>query len=230
MYNEVTEKLTQEFDSMYSEVVPEDARQEADAYKFSGPPGIAPRKANDEESSGAQSFLSMSAVSFASVDTSNIVDEYDNHIPAAGTKSWSHVVQGKPNAHIPREVTTKTSVPTKPAASTAFSVMTPSDTQSPNCELQRMRDEYEEKLSHNATEIAELKLLMRQVLSTLNSIGIQQDIPQQPVTNPPAPEPMEIIGAQKRSGNESPLVESGRQKRVDHKSSPSKKLDFRMDE
>jgi hypothetical protein len=93
-----------------------------------------------------------------------------------------------------------------------------------------MRDEYEEKLSHNATEIAELKLLMRQVLSTLNSIGIQQDIPQQPVTNPPAPEPMEIIGAQKRSGNESPLVESGRQKRVDHKSSPSKKLDFRMDE
>jgi hypothetical protein len=113
--------------------------------------------------------------------------------------------------------------------------LTPSErTQIPTNEIQCLREEYEEKLNSNASEIAELKSMLKQVLTTLQSLGVQ--VVSNPVSNP-QPElmdtsnvqEMDIINAEehnvmpKRGGTVSPSPEeSGRHKRPDHKPSPNK--------
>jgi hypothetical protein len=227
LYKEVRAKLIQGFETIYSDV-PDDAKQKPHAFLFSGPPGILPRNDEDDESSGVLSFLSTSAASFASIDTSNFADEYVASVPASGTYSWSQIAQRKSPTSIPKEVTTPATVPTEPAASSAFSVITSSDRQSPASEIQQMRDDYEDKLNKNATEIAELKTMLTNVLATLNSMGFQPDQSSGTAATQSASVTTEIMGSQKRGVNESPLADSGRQKRADHKSSPSKanQMDF----
>jgi hypothetical protein len=230
-FREVKDKLSLNFDTYYHSAVSEEVKQNPEMLKYSGVPGILSGNDNDEESSGAVSFLSMSAASFASFDTSDAADAYDSFIPAAGTYTWSQVVQEGKQPAIPKEVTTPTPVPKVPAATHASYVVSPSDEQYPTSKIKRLREEYEQKLNNNATEIAELKTMLKQVLSTLSSIGIQQGVAPSTVTDPPVPEPMDTSGPQKRGGTESPnRAENSRNKRLDHKSSPTKKTDFCEDE
>jgi hypothetical protein len=52
--------------------------------------------------------------------------------------------------------------------------MTPSERmQTPTSEIQSLREEYEAKLNSNASEIVELKTMLKQVLTTLQSLGVQ---------------------------------------------------------
>jgi hypothetical protein len=113
---------------------------------FLRPPGIKVDINNKDESSGAMSFLTTSAASFASFDTSTTADAFEIFTPVAGTYSWSHIVWQK-SPPIPSEVST-TSIPaaTVTAASHATSVLTPSKRmQTPTSKIQCLvREEYEE--------------------------------------------------------------------------------------
>jgi hypothetical protein len=116
-------------------------------------------------------------------------------------------------------------------------------TSNPPCDIQSLRDEYEAKLSSNAAEIAELKIMLQQVLHTLQHIGVQQESSNAGSADQIEPTPtantndmdvshtiIEEIKTPKRSGTESPThEESSRTKRPDHKSSPAKQLDFCRD-
>jgi hypothetical protein len=218
----------------YYNKVSADAKQNPNALMFLGPPGIKADIDNEDESSGDMSFLTTSAASFASFDMSTTADAFEIFTPAAGTYSWSDVVQQK-SPPIPSEVTTPIPVATVTAASHATSVLTPSERmQTPTSEIQSLREEYEAKLNSNASEIAELKTMLKQVLTTLQSLGVQG------ASNPALdlqPEPMDTSNVEemdtsneeeqnvtpKRGGMASPSpAESGRHKRPDHKSSPNK--------
>jgi hypothetical protein len=223
---EVKSEITQNFDEYYDKVS-EEAKQK-DNLLFFGQPGIQTVNDRYEESSGELSFLSTSAASFGSLDLSTTEDAYEFFTPAAGAYSWSEVVQQK-RQDIPSVVTTpRTSASTAPVASHASSVVTPSERQPPTSEIQSLH----EKLKSNATEIAELKAMMTQVLNALSAVGVQ-GASSTTVSDPP-PEPMDIndnTGPQKRGVNDFPfLAETGRNKRFDHKSSPIKKPDFHQDE
>jgi hypothetical protein len=135
-----------------------------------GPPGIKVAADNADKSSGAISFLTTSAASFASFDMSTTNDAFETFTPASQTYSWSYVTQQKAPP-IPSEVTT----PIPPATATTASHAVSAMTSNPPCDLQSLHDEYEAKLSNNAAEIAELKLMLQQVLQTLQHIGVQQE-------------------------------------------------------
>jgi hypothetical protein len=232
-FKAVKGNIIQHFPEYYNNISA-DAKQNPDALMFLGPPGIKVDTDNEDESSGAMSFLTTSAASFASFDMSTTADAFEIFTPAAGTYSWSDVAQRK-SPPIPSEVTTPTPAATATAASHATSVLTPSErTQIPTNEIQCLREEYEEKLNSNASEIAELKTMLKQVLTTLQSLGVQ--VVSNPVSNP-HPESMDTSNAQemdiinaeehnampKRGGTVSPSPEeSGRHKRPDHKPSPNK--------
>jgi hypothetical protein len=232
-FKAVKGNIIQHFPEYYNNVSA-DAKQNPDALMFLGPPGIKVDTDNEDESSGAMSFLTTSAASFASLDMSTTADAFEIFTPAAGTYSWSDVAQRK-SPPIPSEVTTPTPAATVTAASHATSVLTPSERmQIPANEIQCLREEYEEKLNSNASEIAELKTMLKQVLTTLQSLGVQ--VVSNPVSNP-QPESMDTSNAQemdiinaeehnvtpKRGGTVSPSPEeSGRHKRPDHKPSPNK--------
>jgi hypothetical protein len=201
---------------------------------FLGPPGIKADTNNEDESSGYMSFLTTDAASFASFDMSTTADAFEIFTPAAGTYSWSDVVQQK-SPPIPSEVTMPIPPSTVTAASHATSVLTPSERMhTPTSKIQSLREEYEAKLNSNASKIAELKIMLKQVLTTLQSLGVHR------ASNPALdqqPEPMDTSSVEdmdtsneeeqnatpKRGGTVSPSPEeSGRHKRPDHKSSPNK--------
>jgi hypothetical protein len=238
-FKAVKGSIIQRFPEYYKNISA-DAKQNPDALMFLGSPGIKVDNDNEDESSGAMSFLTTSAASFASLDMSTTADAFEIFTPAAGTYSWSDVAQQKPPP-IPNEVTTPTPNATVTAASHATSVLTPSErTQIPTDEIQHLREEYEAKLNSNASEIAELKAMLTQVLTTLQSLGVQ--VATNPVSNT-QPEPMDMSNVQnmdtnaedsyatpKRGSPVSPFPEeSERHKRPDHKPSPSKQ-DFSKDE
>jgi hypothetical protein len=67
--------------------------------------------------------------------------------------------------------------------------LTPSErTQIPANKIQCLREENKEKLNSNASKIAELKTMLKQVLTTLQSLGVQ--VVSNPVLNL-QPEPMD---------------------------------------
>jgi hypothetical protein len=118
-------------------------------------------------------------------------------------------------------------------------------TSNPPCDLQSLCNKYESKLSSNAAEIAELKIMLQQVFQTLQHIGVQQELSNAGRAN--QTEPMvtdnmdntvvsytaaEENATPKCSGTESPTPyeESSRSKHPDHKPSPAKQLDFCQDE
>jgi hypothetical protein len=222
---------------MYNQVA-DDARQNPDALRFMGPPGIKVAADNTDKSSGAISFLTTSAASFASFDMSTTEDAFETFTPATRTYSWSEVAQQQAPP-IPSEVTT----PIPPATATTASHAVSAMTSNPPCDIQSLRNEYEAKLSSNAAEIAELKIMLQQVLHTLQHIGVQQEssnagsVDQTEPTTHANTDNMEVshtiveeTTTPKRSGTESPTYEeSSRTKRPDHKSSPAKQLDFHQD-
>jgi hypothetical protein len=92
--------LTANFTKMYADRVPNEA-QKTELY---GNPCVGGRGSTDEDSFGDQSFLSMSAASFASVDTATFPDTFDSF----PTTSWSQVTQNA--VEIPRAVATTTQI------------------------------------------------------------------------------------------------------------------------
>jgi hypothetical protein len=245
--------ITKQFPAMY-DTVPVDAKQKPDSPQFLGPPGIKQDTEQDDESSGAISFLTTSAASFASFDMSTTVDAFETFTPVTGTYSWSEVVQQKPPP-VPTEVTTKpNSAATPTTASLATSAFTPnhtSDIQALREEYEEkqksLRDEYEEKQRSTTNEIAELKNMLQQVIQTLHSLGVQGAVTSIPSTDPLSESDTQLTGdtesmeicidetaqmvTPKRDGTASPSgdIPSRLTKRPDHKPSPRKK-DFRKDE
>jgi hypothetical protein len=237
--------ITQHFPAWYG-TVPADAKQNPDFFKYFGPPGIKPATENDKASSGAVSFLTTSAASFASFDMSTTADVFETFTPATGTYSWSKVVQKTPP--VPSEVTTKpNSVATPTTASLATSAFTPnptSDIQALREEYEEkqksLREEYEEKQKSTTSEIAKLKNMLQQVINTLHTLGVKGAVPSNPSTNPQSEsettafgetENMEIctddtaqMVTPKRDGTISPSSKApaGRHKRPDNKPSPQK--------
>jgi hypothetical protein len=245
--------ITQEFPAMYA-TVPANAKQNPNSLKFFGPPAIKPETKKDEESSGAISFLTTSAASFASFDMSTTADAFETFTPATGTYSWSKVVQQK-KTPVPSEVTSKPNIAATPTstASLATSAFTPNHTSNIQAlreeyekKQKSLREEYEEKQKSTTNEIAELKNLLLQGINTLHSLGVQGAVSSNPSTDPQSPESetastgktenMEIctdktaqMVTPKRDGTVSPLGDApGRHKRPDHKPSPRKK-DFCKD-
>jgi hypothetical protein len=235
------------------ETVPVDAKQKPDSLQFLGPPGIKQDTEQDDESSGAISFLTTSAASFASFDMSTTVDAFETFTPVTGTYSWSEVVQQNPPP-VPSEVTTKPNSATTPTtASLATSAFTPNHTSEIQAlreeyeEKQKsLREEYEEKQKSTTSEIALLKNMVQQVINTLNSLGVQGAVSSNPLTNPQSEsettstgetDNMEIctddspqMVTPKCDGTVSPSSDApGWHKRPDHKPSP-RKQDFRKDE
>jgi hypothetical protein len=190
-----------------------------------GPPGIKVAADNTDKSSGAISFLTTSAASFASFDMLTTKDAFETFTPATQTYSWSKGAQQKAPP-IPSEVTT----PIPPATATTASHAVSAMTLNPPCDLQSLRNEYEAKLSSNAAEIAELKIMLRQVLHTLQHIGVQQELSNAESTDQIEPmttdntDHMDVSHTiveenttPKRSGTESPTYkESRRTKHPDH--------------
>jgi hypothetical protein len=245
--------ITQQFPAMYA-TVPADAKQNPDSLKCFGPPGIKPGETKkDNKSSGAISFLTTSAASFASFDMSTTADAFETFTPATGTYSWSEVVQQK-KPLVPSEVTTKpNSIATPTTASLATSAFTPNQTNDIQAlreeyeEKQKsLREDYEEKQKSTTSEIAELKNMLQQVINTLHSLGVQGAVSSNPSADPQSEsettstgetENMEICTDEtaqmvtpKCDGTVSPTSDApGRHKRPDHKPSPQKK-DFHKDE
>ena len=101
-------EIVQSFDHWYNEV-PSSSRPHEEA--FSGLPRIGTQGA-DDESTGEQSFLSLSAASFASMDMSTGPHFVENYTPTSATYSWSQVTQCPrvPNPPIPIAVVQPTQV------------------------------------------------------------------------------------------------------------------------
>jgi hypothetical protein len=236
-FKEVKSNIVKKISAIYNQVA-DDARQNRDALRFMGPPGIKVAADNTDKSSGAISFLTTSAASFASFDMSTTEDAFETFTPATRTYSWSKVAQQKP---LP--IPSKVSTPIPPATATTSSHAVLAMTSNPPCDLQSLRDKYEAKLSSNAAEIAELKIMLQQVLHTLQHIAIQQESSNAGSTDQIEPmttdntDDMDVSHTiveenttPKRSGTESPTYkESSRTKCPDHKSSPAKQLNFRRD-
>jgi hypothetical protein len=234
-FKEVKSNIVKKNSAMYNQVA-NDAQQKPDALRFMGPPGIKVAADNADESSGAISFLTTSAASFASFDMLTTEDAFETLTPATRTYSWSKVAQQKA-LPIPSQVTT----PIPPAITTTASHAVSAMTSNPPCDIQSLRDEYKAKLSSNAAEIAELKIMLQQVLHTLQHIGVQQESSTAGSTAQIEPmitdntDDMDVNHTivkenttPKRSGTESPTYkESSQTKHPDHKSSPAKQLDFR---
>jgi len=211
------------FVAIYEKHVPIDAKQNPEALQFYGPPEI-PINNEYEESSGEKSFISMSAASFASFDTSNTHDNFETFIPAAGTFLWSNVVQEKA-CPIPQEVTTPGPDATATAESTEISAMTPRETQFVE-EIRSLRVELVEQQRKTAAEMAELRSMLKAFLVHSQP---QTDALRDTSDDIPPPEPMVTDddvddNSPKRSGNDSPEP-TDRRKRPDHKLTPQK-LDF----
>ena len=245
--------ITKQFPAWYN-TVPDDAKQNPDSLKFFGFPGIKSGVEKDDESSGAISFLTTSAASFASFDMSTTADAFETFTPVTGTYSWSEVFQQNPPP-VPSEVTTKpNSVTTPTTESLATSAFTPNltnDIQALREEYEEkqknLREEYEERQQSTTKEIAELKNMLQQVMTTLHSLRVQRDVSSIPSTDPHSEsetlstgetDNMEIctndtslMATPKRDGTASPSgdILSRLPKRPDHKPSPRKK-DFRKDE
>jgi hypothetical protein len=236
-FKEVKSNIVKNFSSIHNQVA-DDARQKPDALQFMGPPGIRVGANNADESSGAISFLTTSTASFTSFNMSTTKDAFETFTPATQTYSWSKVAQQKAPP-IPIKVTT----PIPPATATTASHAVSAMTLNPPCNLQSLRDEYKAKLSSNAAEVAELKIMLQQVLQTLQHIGVQQELSNAGSTDQIEPmitdntDDMDVSHTivkenttPKCSGTESPTYkESSQTKRPDHKSSPAKQLDFCQD-
>jgi hypothetical protein len=233
----VKSNIVKKISAIYNQVA-DDAQQNPDALQFMGPPGIKVAADDTDKSSGAISFLTTSTASFASFDIPTTKDAFETFTPAIQTYSWSKVAQQKAPP-IPSKVTTPIPHATATTASHAISAMT----SNPPCDLQSLREKYEAKLSSNAVEIAELKIMLQQVLHTLQHIGVQQESSNAESTDQIEPmttdntDDMDVSHTiieenttPKRSGTESPTYEeSSRTKDPDHKSSPAKQLDFCRD-
>jgi hypothetical protein len=230
----VRQKITNEFATYYDQV-PEDAKQNPNTLGANGSPGIhVPLNADGDSSSGAISFLTASAASFSSFsDLSDTDDVYERFVPAAQTYSWSEIAQRQ---HPPIPAAVSASIPVSPSVSgTSFttSVLSPSEAESTMSAITNLRAEYEIKLNSNASEIAELKSMLSQVLSTLQQLGVQSASNLDPLSeatkaNTNDPE----TGSQgKRNGSSTPpsMNNTTRYKRKDQKPTPTKP-DFQMDE
>jgi hypothetical protein len=114
------------FEQWYQEV-PADVRPPPDA--FSGSPRIG-TQGSDDESTGEQSFLSMSALSFASMDMSTGPEPFESFTPASGTYSWSQVLQ------IPRQADPP--IPIAVGLTTQVSDLTASQ----NTELESLKQQF----------------------------------------------------------------------------------------
>jgi hypothetical protein len=241
-FKTVRADIIAKFPSYYDQVCPNE-QQKPDAYLFHGPPGISALKDTDDASSGAQSFLSTSAASFASFsDLSESTNVYENFPSANNTYSWSDVAK-RNSSNIPNEVST-------PVANAKASHAAPKATPSPAAsavpphttdDIDQLRVEYEAKFQSNRDEIAELKQMLSQMMSALNNLGAQ-GLPTNiadPTNLSPPTEP-DVRHDQnpttpllKRNGSTSPpsQPDPSRHKRLDHKPSPAKtKPDFVMDE
>jgi hypothetical protein len=182
--------ITKQFPTWYN-TVPEDAKQNPDSLKFFGFPGIKPGIEKDGKSNGAISFLTTSAASFASFNMSTTADTFETFTPATGTYSRCEVVQQK-NPPVPSEVMTKpNSVTTPTTASLATSAFTPNHTSNIQAlpeeykEKQKsLCEKYEEKQKSTTNEIAELKNMLQQVMTTLHSLGVQGAVSSNPSTDP----------------------------------------------
>jgi hypothetical protein len=91
-FKAVKGNIIQHFPEYYNNISA-DAKQNPDALMFLGPPGIKVDTDNEDESSGAMSFLTTSAASFASLDMSTTADAFEIFTPATGTYSWSDIAQ-----------------------------------------------------------------------------------------------------------------------------------------
>jgi hypothetical protein len=238
-FKEVKGNIVTNFSDIYNKV-PSDARQNPDALMFMGSPRIRVAADNEDESNGAISFLTTSTASFASFDMSTTDDAFETFTPATRTYSWSKVAQQKAPP-IPSEVTTPIPAATVTTASHAVSAMT----SNPPSKIQSLREEYEAKLGSNAAEIAELKIMLQQVLQTLQHIKVQQEASNAGFNNQTKPmvtdnnddmvvsyATAEENATPKCSGKESPTYkESSQTKRPDHKpSQPSSWIFVRMSE
>jgi hypothetical protein len=233
-FTQVRTTLTTKFASLYDRVA-SDAKQNPEALLFLGPPGIQISSDNSDSSSGDQSFLSISAASFASFgNISDTEDNYQTFPPSTNTYSWSDVTKRGTSQPIPSVVSTPDATAT--SASYATSVPPPSDITSSSNDIQSLRDEYEQKLQSNANQIAELKLMLTQVLSTLQNLGVQGVPNSNPHPPPHAPavsnEPEQHGQQLKRTGYASPPTQEAtiRHKRPDTKTTPDKLPDFQQDE
>jgi hypothetical protein len=237
MFKQVRDVLITEFASYYNKVAA-DAKQNPEALLFLGPPSIQTSFDNTDSSSGDMSFLSTSAASFASFcDLSDTEDAYKTFTPTTNTYSWSDVAKHGTPQLIPSVVSTPNATAT--SASHATSVLTPSDIPTPTNAIQSLREEYDQKLQSNATQIAALTLMLTQVLSTLQNLGVQGVSNSIPNT-PPLPHAPDVTSTDteqngqqlKRTGYESPPNQEAtiRHKRPDTKTTPDKRPDFQQDE
>jgi hypothetical protein len=189
-FKKVRATIIDKFPAYYDQIA-SDAQQNPDAYLFLGPPSIPNYNNNNEDaSSGDQSFLSMSAASFASFgDMSATADVYEPFTPATNPYSWADIAK-RSQSSIPDVVSTPTSSADVTMASQATSVLTASEVQTATAhEIQNLRAEYEHKISSNNKEIGQLKDMLNQVLLTLQSLGVQgvPALPTSPLTDPDYP-------------------------------------------
>jgi len=98
-FTQVSKFLHNNFQTLYDEHVAEDAKPHQEA--FYGPPGIG--SSDDDVSSGAESFASMSAASFVSLDLSDVPDQFEVVTPVSSTYSWAEIVHGVPSSTHPVE-------------------------------------------------------------------------------------------------------------------------------
>jgi hypothetical protein len=118
-FKETKAWLNQNFQIIYNKYVAEDAKPHADA--FSGPPRIATDYGEDD-SSGADSYMSMSAASFTSFNTTEIFEESDNQskgtagsyesINNTSRASWASVARRPPSSETGSRLTNQNSYPT----------------------------------------------------------------------------------------------------------------------
>jgi len=93
-FAQISKFLHNNFQSLYEEHVAEDAQPHQEA--FYGPPGIG--SSGDDVSSGVESFASMSAASFVSLDLSDVPDQFEVVTPVSSTYSWAEIVHGFPSS------------------------------------------------------------------------------------------------------------------------------------
>lgn len=222
--------LMEHFTAIYQQYVPSDAHSN----EFAGEPNIGTR-GSDEESDGDQSFLSMSAASFASVDTASFPDTFEVHTASNATYSWSDITSGNntPATSIPTAVTT-----------TQVSELTSTPSNSDNSELENLKQQFQQLQIHSESQhktdqikITELRLAFEKQATALEALtklilGMTAtatpapSAASAPVPEPPATEDlnMEYVTAlqehSKRGNEEEPLTQEP--KRLDAKQSPAR--------
>jgi hypothetical protein len=175
--------------------VPPDAIPHSDA--FAGPARVA-ANGMDDESTGDQSFLSMSALSFASMDMSTGATPFESFTPTSGTYSWSQVLQ------TPRQVDPP--IPIAVGLHTQVSDLTPSQQNSELeslklqiasiqqvAEVQRKADQEKLNLLTKAFERQEAMMIMMQnMLKKFNPATNQPELSIQPSPNSYAQMPLTL--------------------------------------